>query len=873
MKNQILRFIKKNILILSVALASISGAGVCGYSLTTSNFIAEAASQNLAKFKTMRSANRHWKVVTTEEGGVGTFRSVAGVEDYSVVADFTDYIYKPGDLLSIRTKDVQIYDEEIAIGYDTSDGSYIKLSNSDNQNIKSQHVGYITIEFPRDTEGIFKDKNPTLVRIRGKRRNSTSETTITFNGFEIHRAGTLPSWDDGSVPAYDPYAEPKGISVTYYDGIYSRGFAWSTDESVNESYLYITKKTADMNEDSIDWSEATKVNASMVERVDKDNKIWHIFKAHVLDLIPGASYCYRIGTIPGVFSTVGTFTVAPKTEDIDGLTFLHLTDSQSSGKGNYYRWANVLGAAYAKFPSAAFVANSGDLTNDCNLCLNMYHWIWGLDAPASVLRNVAISPSSGNHDKWGYSFTDRFDFNYADYISDSDAELKSGGCYYYTYGSDILFINLNTNEYSKTLDAQIDWCRNILEEYKDYKWKVVQMHIGPMSTGDVSNNQAEIDFRNRLCPIFSKYKVDLVLQGHDHVYTRTASYPFWTEDNDDETMYTYEAHEEAGVVSDYSFDGETRLWNLEPEGTHYVTINYTSHKAGYPITDLDERIHIGKNPIAGNSCSSQPEKTMYGVVRIKGNILCYDAYTYDNDTKESKLYDTFSVDKSKKEAASEEREEDNKNKNESKESVDSTNNDIENHNDSNNDGKINENTESSKEKSTISDKSKSDNTVDSKNKTIKQGIRKNMIVTDKKTRAVYKVLKVTKKNGKLIGGSVIYVKPIKKNYKKITVPSYIKIDGKKFYVTKIGSGAFKGCKNLRTVTIGINVTRIGSGAFKGCSKLKSITIKSKKLNKIGTKAFSGINKKAKIKVPKNRISKYIILINNAKAPKSVKITK
>ena len=136
------------------------------------------------------------------------------------------------------------------------------------------------------------------------------------------------------------------------------------------------------------------------------------------------------------------------------------------------------------------------------------------------------------------------------------------------------------------------------------------------------------------------------------MYTRTASYPYWTENTDDVKNYTYEAYKKAGkVTTDYTFDGETRIWNLEPAGTHYVTINYCANKKYDPTSEdkLDKRIHLGINPISEeNGCSSQPKKPMYGVVRIKGDILCYDAYTYDYDKKESTLFDTFSVDKGEK---------------------------------------------------------------------------------------------------------------------------------------------------------------------------------------------------------------------------------
>ena len=646
----------------------------------------ESTDTNKAKFAGITSGiETEWTVSNAAEGGIGTLKSVNGTETYRAVAKFTGYKYTKGDLLSIKYDSVDITDQEIIIGFGTSNKQFIRLKN-----MVSQHVGYITLELPEDSSGIFNSKQPDRVRVKGVYKNAKAGSTFTIGGVEIHKAGTLPSWDDGTTPIYDPYAEPKGIAVTYYDGIYSRGFAWSTSDSISESYLYIIEKIGNMNETNVDWSKAAKIKASMVERTDEKGKKWHVYKAHVKDLKPNATYLYKVGRDKSGYSTVGTVKIEKEEDEIDGVSFIHLTDCQEDEKAKYDRWANVLKAGYSTCPDASFVSFTGDLTNLSEDSLNMYQWIWGLDAPSDILRNVAISPSSGNHDQWDYSFTDRFDINYADFIPDSDAELKTGGCYYYTYGEDILFINMNTNDDddSTILKAQKKWLTEVLESHNDYKWKVVQLHKGPMSTGRHSTNGDVKDYRDKLCPIFSKYKVDLVLQGHDHVYTRTASYKFSDADN-----YSYEAYDEAGVVTkDYEFDGEKRIWNLEPIGTHYVTINYCANKKYDPITDADERIHIGINPISeDNGCSSQPQKPMYGVVRIKGDVLCYDAYTYNSETKESVLFDTFSVNKGDNNDQQDNDNNDNQDNNNNNDQQQTDNNDNQDNNNNNNEQQQNEN--------------------------------------------------------------------------------------------------------------------------------------------------------------------------------------
>lgn len=115
----------------------------------------------------------------------------------------------------------------------------------------------------------------------------------------------------------------------------------------------------------------------------------------------------------------------------------------------------------------------------------------------------------------------------------------------------------------------------------------------------------------------------------------------------------------------------------------------------------------------------------------------------------------------------------------------------------------------------------------------------------------YKVTKLASGNK---AGAVTLVKG--KKAKKLTVPASIKLDGKSYAVTAVGTGAFKGYRTAVQAVIGKNVKKIAAKAFFGCRKLKKITVKSKSLSSVGKKAIYGINKKAVIKVPKAKLKAY-----------------
>ncbi len=74
--------------------------------------------------------------------------------------------------------------------------------------------------------------------------------------------------------------------------------------------------------------------------------------------------------------------------------------------------------------------------------------------------------------------------------------------------------------------------------------------------------------------------------------------------------------------------------------------------------------------------------------------------------------------------------------------------------------------------------------------------------------------------------TVSYIPNSDNNYtfSSITIPSSITYNGVTYTVTAIGSQAFYGCTNLKSVTIPNSVTSIGHGAFYNCTGLTSVTI-------------------------------------------------
>lgn len=97
-------------------------------------------------------------------------------------------------------------------------------------------------------------------------------------------------------------------------------------------------------------------------------------------------------------------------------------------------------------------------------------------------------------------------------------KLPGNGHYYsFDYGN-AHFIGLDTKDGDfYNYDEQVDWLKRDLEENADkHRWIIVFLHHNGKSCTYKSDNERVIS----LYPIFEKFNVDLVLNGHAHTYER-----------------------------------------------------------------------------------------------------------------------------------------------------------------------------------------------------------------------------------------------------------------------------------------------------------------------------------------------------------------
>ncbi|MEV0614412.1 metallophosphoesterase family protein [Nonomuraea sp. NPDC050404] len=224
-------------------------------------------------------------------------------------------------------------------------------------------------------------------------------------------------------------------------------------------------------------------------------------------LKPDTRYTYRVGDGTN-WSSWTDFTTAA--EGFEPFSFIYYGDAQ-----NYLDSAvpRVFRQAFADRPQAKAIVNAGDLIDSANSEEQWGQWFKAGGFIDGQVNNISVP---GNHEySGGLSAFWRPQFPYPD-NGPGNAELKQT-VYTLDYQG-VRFIGLDTNYQSNAtlMAAQTAWLEGLLKDNPN-KWTVVTFHHPVYSTTGTRNNP---NVRAQWAPLFEKYGVDLVLQGHDHSYGR-----------------------------------------------------------------------------------------------------------------------------------------------------------------------------------------------------------------------------------------------------------------------------------------------------------------------------------------------------------------
>ena len=228
----------------------------------------------------------------------------------------------------------------------------------------------------------------------------------------------------------------------------------------------------------------------------------------VTGLEPDTRYAYQLVNGEKT-SEIYTF----KTAKSGAFKFLFAGDPQLGASGNVTNdkngWAKTLKAAVEKVPDAAFLLSAGDQVNTNNDEAQYSAYL-----EQAQLYSLPVATVVGNHDSGSNSYDQHFNVP-----NESDkGKTNASADYWFRYGN-TLFLVLNVNNMS-TAEHKA-FMEDAISKNTDAAWKVVAMHHSVYSVANHATEDDILQRRNGLVPVFKDLDIDVVLQGHDHVYVRS----------------------------------------------------------------------------------------------------------------------------------------------------------------------------------------------------------------------------------------------------------------------------------------------------------------------------------------------------------------
>lgn len=370
---------------------------------------------------------------------------------------------------------------------------------------------------------------------------------------------------------------PKSIGTTIVgDAATTRGFSWFSADPSASSVVQIVEGT-----ETAAFEEANALTfRGTTEQVEVgDGQTQTSNKAAAAGLKPGTVYTYRVGTgEEGGWSEPAAFVTEADNEK--SFTFIHVADSQGETPADFKLWGRTLDKAMETFPDAKLIVHNGDLTENPE---DETAWVAFFGEAKRWLASIPLMPVTGNHDETDGK-ADRFLAHFHLPLNGAGNSIP-GTNYSFDYGP-VHFAMLNSES---NKDEQAEWLDRDLAA-SEKPWKIVAIHR-PAYGGNQTKSIVK-----KWVPILDKHGVDLVLQGHNHEYSR--SYPLKGNE----------------VVS-------------EGEGTVYVTPNASGGKFNEKKEDqFYHAVHF------------QNGRPMFAGVTVDAERLVYRAYDADG-----RLLDEFAI--------------------------------------------------------------------------------------------------------------------------------------------------------------------------------------------------------------------------------------
>jgi len=404
----------------------------------------------------------------------------------------------------------------------------------------------------------------------------------------IAHDGPHPPRKVTNTEAYAPTPLPDRIVLCWSkDPTTTQSVNWRTDSSITQAFAEIA-----VAGDGPMFRQVAKRLPATTERLKTDINECCCHSVTFEGLTPKTRYAYRVGDGEN-WSEWNQFSTA--STEAEPFSFVYFGDAQNDILS---LWSRVVREAYRDAPKAAFLLHAGDLVSDAHSDGQWGEWH---EAASHIHRMIPCIATPGNHE---------YDHLVNGATIDLEKQLSTHwrpqfclpengppGQEELAYWIDFQgarIISLNSNRLQA---EQAPWLETVLAN-NPQRWTIITFHHPIYSAkADRDNPQLRAVWR----PLFDKYKVDLVLQGHDHSYARSKL-----------------------MVGDQNVTGGTSA--RDEGGTVYVV-----SVSGPKMYDVSRRDFMAR---------AAEDTQLYQIIHVDGDELRYEART-----AVGKLYDAFTLKK------------------------------------------------------------------------------------------------------------------------------------------------------------------------------------------------------------------------------------
>jgi hypothetical protein len=324
-----------------------------------------------------------------------------------------------------------------------------------------------------------------------------------------------------------------------------------------------------------------------------ENGLAHHHSVTFDNLRPDTLYAYRVRG-HDTWSEWYQFRTARE----DGpFSFLYFGDAQNSVRSHFSR---VIREAFMEVSRPALVLHAGDLVNQ-RAGIHDDEWGEWFEAGGFLHAMVPSMPVTGNHefinvvDENGDTRRVLTDLWEAQFTVPGNGPPGHRDTVYFVDYQGVVFVVLDSTralEDEESARLQASWLDDVLSRHPR-RWVIVSHHH-PMHSVSLGRDNPEL--RKHWQPLYQRHGVDLVLQGHDHVYGRGTNLP----------------------------EGATLVDNTV--GTVYV------------VSVAGPKMYLVAEPARDHYERVGEDVQLYQVIRVEANRLVFESRTVTGQ-----LYDAFDI--------------------------------------------------------------------------------------------------------------------------------------------------------------------------------------------------------------------------------------